>query len=153
MIDDATVFRLGDDNFRFVGGCESDGLLLAERARELGLRAWVKPVTDDLHNLAVQGPASREALARIVWSSARCDRTQRRRRRPTRRPGPSPSGSSPAAPQGGRHVICAPRRGRRAAGATLRQPEDLNQRQREAGQQRRAQLLGLGDLERYVKAP
>jgi aminomethyltransferase len=71
MVDDATVFRLGRDNLRFIGGCESDGLLLAERARELELRAWVKPVTDELHNLAIQGPASRDTLAPIVWSARR----------------------------------------------------------------------------------
>ena len=28
MIDDATVFRLGEDNFRFVGGDEYDGVWL-----------------------------------------------------------------------------------------------------------------------------
>ena len=32
MIDDATVFRLGQDNFRFVGGDEYDGIWLRELA-------------------------------------------------------------------------------------------------------------------------
>ena len=32
MIDDATVFRLGQDNFRFVGGDEYDGIWLREVA-------------------------------------------------------------------------------------------------------------------------
>ena len=32
MIDDATVFRLGQDNFRFVGGDEYDGVWLREVA-------------------------------------------------------------------------------------------------------------------------
>ena len=68
MIDDATVFRLGDDNFRFVGGDEYDGIWLAQVAREHGLKAWVKPSTDQLHNLAVQGPLSRETLAEFVWT-------------------------------------------------------------------------------------
>ena len=36
MIDDATVFRLGDDNFRFVGGDEYDGVWLRELAERLG---------------------------------------------------------------------------------------------------------------------
>ena len=62
MIDDATVFRLGQDNFRFVGGDEYDGVWLRELAERLGLKVWVKPSTDQLHNLAVQGPASREIL-------------------------------------------------------------------------------------------
>lgn len=68
MIDDATVFRLGQDNFRFVGGDEYDGVWLRELAASAGLRAWVKPSTDQLHNVAVQGPRSREALAKIVWT-------------------------------------------------------------------------------------
>ena len=33
MIDDATVYRLGQDNFRFVGGDEYDGIWLKELAR------------------------------------------------------------------------------------------------------------------------
>jgi aminomethyltransferase len=68
MIDDATVFRLGENNFRFVGGDEYDGVWLREVAERGNLRAWVKPSTDQLHNLAVQGPRSREALTQIVWT-------------------------------------------------------------------------------------
>ncbi len=68
MIDDATVFRLGDDNFRFVGGDEYDGIWLRQIADRLGLKVWIKPSTDQLHNVAVQGPRSREALAEFVWT-------------------------------------------------------------------------------------
>jgi aminomethyltransferase len=68
MIDDATVFRLGQDNFRFVGGDDYDGVWLRELADRDNLRAWVKPATDQLHNLALQGPASRDALKQIVWT-------------------------------------------------------------------------------------
>ena len=69
MVDDATVFRLGDDNFRFVGGDEYDGVHLKQLAERLGLdRVWIKPTTDQLHNLAVQGPLSREILREIIWS-------------------------------------------------------------------------------------
>ena len=32
MIDDATVYRLGENNFRFVGGDEYDGIWLRELA-------------------------------------------------------------------------------------------------------------------------
>ena len=63
MIDDATVFRLGDNNFRFVGGDEYDGVWLREVAERNNMRAWVKPSTDQLHNLAVQGPLSRDLLS------------------------------------------------------------------------------------------
>jgi glycine cleavage system T protein (aminomethyltransferase) len=68
MIDDATVFRLGDDNFRFVGGDAYDGVWLKEQAEKMGLKAFVKPSTDQLHNLAVQGPASRDLLSGLIWT-------------------------------------------------------------------------------------
>jgi aminomethyltransferase len=68
MIDDATVFRLGEDNFRFIGGDEYDGVWLRELAERLGLRVWVKPSTDQLHNVAVQGPESREIMKQLVWT-------------------------------------------------------------------------------------
>jgi aminomethyltransferase len=68
MIDDATVYRLGQDNFRFVGGDEYDGIWLRELADRLELKVWVKPSTDQLHNLAVQGPNSREILREMVWT-------------------------------------------------------------------------------------
>ena len=69
MIDDGTVFRLGADNFRFVGGDPHDGAWLRAQAAERGLaRVWVKDSSDQLHNLAVQGPASRATLADLVWT-------------------------------------------------------------------------------------
>jgi aminomethyltransferase len=68
MIDDATVFRLGDDNFRFIGGDEYDGVWLKELGEKLGLKAFVKPTTDQLHNLAVQGPASRDIMRELIWT-------------------------------------------------------------------------------------
>ena len=68
MIDDATIFRLGQDNFRFVGGDEYDGVWLKEQAESRGLRVWVKDSTDELHNIAVQGPRSRDILKDIIWT-------------------------------------------------------------------------------------
>jgi aminomethyltransferase len=69
MLDDCTLFRLGDDNFRFVGGDDYDGVWLAEQAKRLGLdRVWVKPSTDSMHNIAVQGPLSRDLLSTIIWT-------------------------------------------------------------------------------------
>ncbi len=76
MIDDATIFRLGANNFRLICGQDYAGTWLRERAGEWGLRAWVKSSTDQLHNLAVQGPRSRDILGRLVWtppSQARLD--------------------------------------------------------------------------------
>ena len=69
MLDDGTVFRLGADNFRWIGGSEYGGVWLREQAERLELRAWVKESTEDLANVAVQGPASRELLSGLVWTS------------------------------------------------------------------------------------
>ncbi|MGH6891145.1 MAG: DUF1989 domain-containing protein, partial [Dongiaceae bacterium] len=68
MIDDCTLFRLGKDNFRFIGGDEASGLSLRELGQKLGLRAWVRSSTDQLHNLSVQGPSSREILRQAIWT-------------------------------------------------------------------------------------
>jgi aminomethyltransferase len=69
MLDDATVFRLGSDAFRFVGGDEHDGIWLRQLAERLGLdQVWVKHSTDHLHNIAVQGPASRDLLSGLLWT-------------------------------------------------------------------------------------
>ena len=69
MLDDGTAFRLGPDNFRWICGDDYCGVWLREQAEKLGLKVWVKSSTDQLHNLAVQGPKSREILKEIVWSA------------------------------------------------------------------------------------
>lgn len=68
MLDDGTLFRLGDNNFRWIGGDDYGGVWLREQAEKLGLRVWVRTSTDQLHNLAVQGPGSREVLREVVWT-------------------------------------------------------------------------------------
>ena len=68
MIDDGTVFRLGQDNFRWVGGSDESGIWLREQAQKLGLDVWVRNSTDQLHNLQVQGPDSRNILKEIIWT-------------------------------------------------------------------------------------
>jgi glycine cleavage system T protein (aminomethyltransferase) len=69
MIDDGTVFRLAATNFRFVGGSEWDGVWLREQAERRGLHVWIKESTDELHNVAVQGPASRDLLTPLIWTA------------------------------------------------------------------------------------
>ena len=66
MIDDGTVFRLTPTNFRWICGDDYCGVHLRELAVKHGFKAWVKTSTDQLHNVAVQGPKSRELLAGIV---------------------------------------------------------------------------------------
>ncbi len=68
MIDDGTVFRLGDTNFRWVGGNDDSGLWLRRQAEARGMNAWVRCSTDQLCNVAVQGPRSREILAQVFWT-------------------------------------------------------------------------------------
>ena len=68
MIDDGTLFRLGPNNFRWIGGSDASGLWLRRQAKELGLHAWVRDSTDQLHNVQVQGPLSREILSEVIWT-------------------------------------------------------------------------------------
>ena len=69
MIDDGTVFRLGQNNFRWIGGDEFSGQWLRQQAEKMGYKAWVRSSTDQLHNIAVQGPKSRDLLKEIIWTS------------------------------------------------------------------------------------
>jgi aminomethyltransferase len=66
MIDDGTVFRLAPQNFRWVCGDDYCGVHLRDLAAQNGFKAWVKTSTDQLHNVAVQGPLSRDILAGIT---------------------------------------------------------------------------------------
>ena len=68
MIDDGTVFRMCETNFRWIGGNDYGGIWLREQAKKRGLNAWVKTSTDQLHNLQVQGPLSRDVLKEIIWT-------------------------------------------------------------------------------------
>jgi len=70
MIDDATIFRLGSQNFRFVCGDPFCAVWLRQLAEERKFTVWCRTSTDHLHNLAVQGPRSREILAGIVQTPA-----------------------------------------------------------------------------------
>ena len=69
MIDDGRLFRLGKDQFRWIGGDDYSGIWLREQAEKLGLKVMVRSSTDQLHNLAVQGPNSREIVKRMIWTA------------------------------------------------------------------------------------
>lgn len=71
MIDDGTLFRLGDNNFRWIGGDDFSGIWLRQQAEKMGYHAWVRSSTDQLHNIAVQGPKSRDILNEIIWTPAK----------------------------------------------------------------------------------
>lgn len=68
MIDDGTVYRLGETNFRWIGGNDQSGLWLRKQAQEKGLNAWVRSSTDHHCNVAIQGPLSREILEKVIWT-------------------------------------------------------------------------------------
>ena len=68
MIDDGTLLRLGKDNFRWVGGQEYGGTWLKEQAKKNNFKVWVKSSTDQISNIAVQGPNSRKILEKFVWT-------------------------------------------------------------------------------------
>ena len=69
MIDDGTVFRLGDNNFRWVGGNDTSGLWLSEKGKENKFNVWVRNSTDQLSNVAIQGRLSRKILKKIIWTA------------------------------------------------------------------------------------
>ena len=68
MIDDGTLFRLGQNNFRWICGDEYSGIWLRRLAEDHKLKVWVKSSTDQLHNVSVQGPRSRAILSGLVVS-------------------------------------------------------------------------------------
>ena len=68
MIDDGTIFRLNNNNFRWIGGADESGIWLREQAEKMGLKAWVKSSTTELANLQIQGPKSRDILKKLVWT-------------------------------------------------------------------------------------
>ena len=68
MLDDGTLFKLGQDNFRWIGGDEYSGDWLKEQAKKKNYKVWIKSATDHIHNIAVQGPNSRKILEKFVWT-------------------------------------------------------------------------------------
>ena len=69
MIDDGTVYRLGPLNFRWVGGSDDSGLWLQKQSKEMGMNAWIRNSTDQLHNISVQGRYARDVLEKIFWTA------------------------------------------------------------------------------------
>ncbi|MEQ8294594.1 MAG: DUF1989 domain-containing protein [Roseovarius sp.] len=68
MIDDGTLFRLGQDLFRWVCAEDYCGVWLRELAEKNNFKAWVKSSTEVLANMAVQGPMSRDTLSKVIWT-------------------------------------------------------------------------------------
>jgi len=68
MADDGTLFRMGRDNFRWIGGDDAGLLWLQEQAAATGQKVFLRPATSQIHNAALQGPQSRDILQGIIWT-------------------------------------------------------------------------------------
>ncbi|GIT71279.1 MAG: hypothetical protein Ct9H300mP28_10930 [Pseudomonadota bacterium] len=68
MMDDGPLLDLGQDNFRWIGGDDYGGIWLGNSPK-----AWIKSLgeisKDQIHNIAVQGPKSREILKEVLDST------------------------------------------------------------------------------------
>jgi aminomethyltransferase len=69
MIDDGTLFRLAENNFRWIGGDDASLIWIKEQAAKTGANVLLKTASDEIHNVAVQGPKSRDVLREIVWTA------------------------------------------------------------------------------------
>ncbi len=68
MLDDGTLLRLAPDAFRWICGEDYAGVWLREQAEKLGMKVWIKSASDQIHNIAVQGPLSRELLKQMIFT-------------------------------------------------------------------------------------
>ena len=68
MMDDGTLFRMADTNFRWIGGDDASLLWIKEQAVKSGAKVLLKTASDQIHNVAVQGPKSRDILRELLWT-------------------------------------------------------------------------------------
>lgn len=69
MVDDGTLFRMCQNNFRWIGGDDASILWIKEQAAKTGANVQLKTASDQVHNVAVQGPKSRDTLREILWTA------------------------------------------------------------------------------------
>lgn len=70
IVDDGIVFRLREDTYRYVGNCDSDEMWLRHVAQQFSFDVTITPSSHKLHNLAIQGPRSRDILRPLVQIDA-----------------------------------------------------------------------------------
>ncbi|MEO0567085.1 MAG: DUF1989 domain-containing protein [Pseudomonadota bacterium] len=70
VIDDGTLFRLGENIYRWCCGTEESGRNLTALANERGFQVRVHDLQNAMPNLAIQGPKSRDLLRKIVFTRA-----------------------------------------------------------------------------------
>jgi len=64
MVDDGTVWRLGDRRYMFVSGSEDDFAWLEDNSRQFDVR--LKNITSEHTTLALQGPRSTQVLRKLT---------------------------------------------------------------------------------------
>ncbi|REG81951.1 DUF1989 domain-containing protein [Marinomonas pollencensis] len=67
VIDDGTLFHMGPHLYRWCCGSEESGRQLKSIAEENNLKVWIKSLWSAMPNLAIQGPKSRELLAKLLF--------------------------------------------------------------------------------------
>ncbi|OAL83116.1 DUF1989 domain-containing protein [Acinetobacter terrae] len=68
MVDDGTLFRMGEQNFRWICGDEYSGTWLKQKAQEKNFKVSIRNSSDQIHNIAIQGPLSRSVLQKLLWT-------------------------------------------------------------------------------------
>jgi aminomethyltransferase len=68
MVDDGTVWRIGESEFMFISGSETDHDWLTKQAADFDVR--LTNITDDWTTLAIQGPSSRSVMDKVVGRAA-----------------------------------------------------------------------------------
>ncbi|MBU2934559.1 aminomethyltransferase family protein [Pacificibacter marinus] len=68
VIDDGTLFRLGEHLFRWCCGTEESGRVLTELAQKHNLQVRVHAMQNAMPSLAIQGPKSRDLLKKMVFT-------------------------------------------------------------------------------------
>ena len=67
IIDDGTLFRLAPNLFRWCCGSDESAYHLKKIAQEKNYHAWIRDMSDQLCNLAIQGPKSYHVLKDLVF--------------------------------------------------------------------------------------
>ncbi len=68
MFDDGTLLRLSDTGFRWICGDEFGGEWLKEIAKKRNFKVNIKNSTDQISNVSIQGPKSRDILKKLIFT-------------------------------------------------------------------------------------
>ena len=68
MFDDGTLLRLSETGFRWICGDEYAGEWLKKIAKKKNFKVNVKNSTDQISNVSIQGPKSREILKKFIFT-------------------------------------------------------------------------------------